>query len=348
MADKLYPDLIYTKVDEAPELASVSLLPIINRYVRAAGLTVGRRDISLAGRVIAAFPDYLTDGQHQSDDLAALGEWVKTPEANLVKLPNISASIPQLVACINELQAQGYSLPDYPIAPENDKERAIAARYDAIKGSAVNPVLREGNSDRRSAPAVKIYAQNNPHTMGLWDSESKTHVSAMSSGDFISNEKSATLTATQAGIARIEFEDESGKITILKDGLNLKAGTVVDASFMSVRALRAFLREQLAEAKQMGILFSVHLKATMMKISDPIIFGHAVGIFLEGFTEKYGAILESFGELNHYQTSRLMDDFFIPCMHKFHPNDVISDIKTLGASVYHFDNDFKYHIFKQL
>ena len=223
MADKLYPDLIYTKVDEAPELASASLLPIINRFVRAAGLTVGRRDISLAGRVIAAFPDYLTDAQCQSDDLAELGEWVKTPEANVVKLPNISASIPQLVACINELQAQGYSLPDYPIAPENDEERAIAARYDAIKGSAVNPVLREGNSDRRSAPAVKIYAQNNPHTMGLWDSGSKTHVSAMSSGDFISNEKSATLTATQAGIARIEFEDENGSITILKDGLNVKS-----------------------------------------------------------------------------------------------------------------------------
>ena len=245
--------------------------------------------------MIAAFPDYLTDAQCQSDDLAELGEWVKTPEANVVKLPNISASIPQLVACINELQAQGYNLPDYPIAPENDEERAIAARYDAIKGSAVNPVLREGNSDRRSAPAVKIYAQNNPHTMGLWDSGSKTHVSAMSSGDFISNEKSATLTATQAGIARIEFEDENGRITILKDGLNVKAGTVVDASFMSVRALRAFLREQLAEAKQMGILFSVHLKATMMKVSDPIIFGHAVAILLEDFAEKHGTILDDLG-----------------------------------------------------
>jgi isocitrate dehydrogenase len=295
MADKLYPDLIYTKVDEAPELASASLLPIINRFVRVAGLTVGRRDISLAGRVIAAFPDYLTDAQYQSDDLAALGEWVKTPEANVVKLPNISASIPQLVACINELQAQGYGLPDYPIAPENDEERAIAARYDTIKGSAVNPVLREGNSDRRSAPAVKIYAQKNPHTMGLWDSGSKTHVSAMSSGDFFSNEKSATLTATQAGIARIEFEDENGSITILKDGLNVKAGTVVDASFMSVRALRAFLREQLAEAKQMGTLFSVHLKATMMKVSDPIIFGHAVAILLDDFAEKHGAILDDLG-----------------------------------------------------
>ena len=261
-----------------------------------AGLTVGRRDISLAGRVIAAFPDYLTDAQYQSDDLAALGEWVKTPEANVVKLPNISASIPQLVACINELQAQGYSLPDYPIAPENDEERAIAARYDAIKGSAVNPVLREGNSDRRSAPAVKIYAQNNPHTMGLWDSGSKTHVSAMSSGDFISNEKSATLTCRpKLASQELYLRMKNGRITMLKDGLNVKAGTVVDASFMSVRALRAFLREQLAEAKQMGILFSVHLKATMMKVSDPIIFGHAVAILLEDFAEKHGAILDDLG-----------------------------------------------------
>lgn len=292
MANKFYPDLIYTKVDEAPELASASLLPIISRFVRPAGLTIGRRDISLAGRVIAAFPDYLTDAQRQSDDLAELGEWVKTPEANVVKLPNISASIPQLVACISELQAQGYRLPDYPLVPENEEERAVAARYDAIKGSAVNPVLREGNSDRRSAPAVKNYAQNNPHSMGLWDAGSKTHVSAMSSGDFISNEKSATLTKTQAGKGRIEFEDENGNITILKDGLNLQAGTVVDASFMSVRALRAFLREQLAEAKKMGILFSLHLKATMMKVSDPIIFGHAVAIFLEDFVKKYGGLLD--------------------------------------------------------
>ena len=295
MADTSYPDLIYTKVDEAPELASASLLPIINCFVRPAGLTVGRRDISLAGRVIAAFPDFLTDAQRQSDDLAELGEWVKKPEANVVKLPNISASIPQLAACINELQVKGYRLPDYPVLPENDEERAVAARYDGIKGSAVNPVLREGNSDRRSAPAVKVYAQNNPHSMGLWECGSKTHVSAMSSGDFISNEKSATLTASQAGTAKIEFEDENGKITVLKDGLNLKAGTVVDASFMSVRALRAFLREQLVEAKRMGVLFSVHLKATMMKVSDPIIFGHAVAVLLEDFAEKHGKLLDELG-----------------------------------------------------
>ncbi len=295
MADKLNPDLIYTKVDEAPELASASLLPIINCFLQPAGLTVDRRDISLAGRVIAAFPDYLTEAQRQPDDLAKLGEWVKMPKANVIKLPNISASIPQLVACIRELQAQGYCLPDYPVAPVNDEERVIASRYDAIKGSAVNPVLREGNSDRRSAQAVKIYAQNNPHSMGEWRSNSKTHVSAMSSGDFISNEKSATLTDAEAGVARIEFENKNGKITILKDGLNLKAGTVVDASFMSVGALRTFLREQLVEAKEMDMLFSVHLKATMMKVSDPIIFGHAVAILLENFAAKHGAILDELG-----------------------------------------------------
>ncbi len=295
MEDKFSPDLIYTKVDEAPELASASLLPIITRFVKPAGLTVGRRDISLAGRVIAAFPDYLRDTQRQTDDLSELAEWVKSPKANVIKLPNISASIPQLVACIKELQEQGYGLPDYPVAPKNDEELAIAARYDAIKGSAVNPVLREGNSDRRSAQSVKIYAQNNPHSMGVWHSGSKTHVSAMSTGDFISNEKSATLSDVDAGAARIEFEDKNGKIKILKDDLNLKAGTVVDASFMSVSELRTFLREQLVEAKKMGILFSVHLKSTMMKVSDPIIFGHAVAILLENFVAKHRSILEGLG-----------------------------------------------------
>ena len=249
MSDKTSFDLIYTKVDEAPELASISLLPIIRRFFQPAGLTVGRYDISLSGRVIAAFPDFLTQDQRQSDDLAELGRWVKLPEANVVKLPNISASIPQLVSCIKELQKNGYQLPDYPIDPISDAERSIAARYDAIKGSAVNPVLREGNSDRRSASAVKVYAQNNPHSMGAWSPDSKTHVSSMSSGDFFSNERSATLTFAQSGKARIEFEDEEGKISVLKDGLNLKAGTVVDASFLSISALRCFLREQLLEAK---------------------------------------------------------------------------------------------------
>ena len=295
MSDTANPDLIYTKVDEAPELASASLLPIINRFVKPAGLTIGRRDISLAGRLIAVFPEVLTDAQRQPDDLAELGEWVKTPAANVIKLPNISASIPQLVGAISELQAQGYNLPDYPVAPANDEERAIAARYDAVKGSAVNPVLREGNSDRRSAQAVKIYAQNNPHSMGVWAADSKTHVSSMSSGDFFSNEKSATLSADQAGKAKIEFQNKAGEVTVLKEGLTLKAGTVVDASFMSLAALRAFLRDELADAKAKSVLFSVHLKATMMKVSDPIIFGQAVGVLLEDFVAKHDDVLRELG-----------------------------------------------------
>ena len=295
MMAKDLPDIIYTKVDEAPELASASFLPIIKAFTKKAGIRVSTMDISLAGRIIANFPESLSREQIISDDLAELGKIVLDPNANVIKLPNISASIPQLVACIKELQEQGYGLPDYPVAPKNDEERAIAARYDAIKGSAVNPVLREGNSDRRSAQSVKIYAQNNPHSMGVWHSGSKTHVSAMSTGDFISNEKSATLSDVDAGAARIEFEDKNGKIKILKDDLNLKAGTVVDASFMSVSELRTFLREQLVEAKKMGILFSVHLKSTMMKVSDPIIFGHAVAILLENFVAKHRSILEGLG-----------------------------------------------------
>ena len=241
------------------------------------------------------FPEVLTDAQRQSDDLAELGEWVKTPAANLIKLPNISASIPQLVGAISELQAQGYKLPDYPIAPANDEERAIAARYDSVKGSAVNPVLREGNSDRRSAQAVKIYAQTNPHSMGVWAADSKTHVSSMLSGDFLSNEKSATLSANQAGKAKIEFENKAGQVTVLKKGLILKVGTVVDASFMSLDALRAFLRAELADAKAKSVLFSVHLKATMMKVSDPIIFGQAVGVLLEDFVAKQDDVLRELG-----------------------------------------------------
>ena len=295
MSDIKIPNLVYTKVDEAPELASASLLPIINRFVKPAGLSIGSRDISLSGRVIAAFPECLNIAQRQSDDLAALGKWVKTPEANVIKLPNISASIPQLVSCISELQAKGYNLPDYPVAPANVEEQLIAKRYDAIKGSAVNPVLREGNSDRRSAQAVKTYAQNNPHSMGVWSAVSKTHVSAMSSGDFVSNEKSATLTAAQSGKAKIEFEDNAGNVFVLKEDLNLKLGTVVDASFMSVAALRAFLRIELAEAKDTGVLFSVHLKATMMKVSDPIIFGQAVAVLLEDFIGTHALILNELG-----------------------------------------------------
>ena len=289
------PDIVYTKVDEAPELASASFLPIIKTFAAAAGVSVGTRDISLAGRIIAAFPDNLSADQKQSDDLAILGELVKTPDANVIKLPNISASVPQLVAAVEELQSQGYKIPDYPEAPANDAEKAIRARFDAIKGSAVNPVLREGNSDRRAAVAVKNYAQANPHRMGVWAADSKTHVSTMSANDFRSNETSATLTAAQAGPVRIELEATDGTVTVLKDGVDLPAGAVVDATFMSAKALQAFLIDQVAETKAKGVLFSIHLKATMMKVSDPIIFGHAVKAFLKPVFDKYGDDLAAAG-----------------------------------------------------
>ncbi|MCK0152048.1 NADP-dependent isocitrate dehydrogenase [Marivita sp. S6314] len=286
MADNTTPDIIYTKVDEAPELASASFLPIIQKFAGAAGVRVGTKDISLAGRILATFPDHLTEEQRQSDDLAELGKLVKTPEANVIKLPNISASVPQLVAAIKELQDQGYALPDYPEAPSSDEEKAVRAKYDTIKGSAVNPVLREGNSDRRAAKAVKSYAQNNPHRMGDWSADSKTRVASMSGGDFFSNEKSATLNSETS--AKIVLVGEDGSETVLKDGLSYPAGTVVDATFMSAKALDAFLEKEIAKTKEEGTLFSLHMKATMMKVSDPIIFGHAVKAFLKPVFDKYG------------------------------------------------------------
>src|SRR5690606_26900670 len=237
MADSTTPDIIYTKVDEAPELASASLLPIIRAFAGAAGVAVGTRDISLAGRIIAAFPERLTDARRQGDDLAVLGEIVGQPSANVIKLPNVSASTPQLVAAIKELQAQGYDLPDYPEAPATDAEKDARARYDAIKGSAVNPVLREGNSDRRAAAAVKNYAKANPHSMGAWSADSKTRVSTMDGNDFFSNEKSAIVTEAQAGPARIELAGKDGTVKVLKDKVQYPAGTVADATFMSARAL---------------------------------------------------------------------------------------------------------------
>ncbi|MEL6915047.1 MAG: NADP-dependent isocitrate dehydrogenase [Pseudomonadota bacterium] len=281
--------IVYTTVDEAPELASASLLPIVQFFAKAAGVTVETRDISLAGRIIATFPEVLTDAQKQSDDLAALGAWVKTPEANVIKLPNISASVPQLVAAIKELQDKGYALPDYPAEPATEEEKAVRAKYDTIKGSAVNPVLREGNSDRRAATAVKNYAKANPHRMGKWSADSKTHVASMSGNDFYANEKSTTVTAAQAGDAKIVLNG-----TTLKDGVALAEGTVVDASFMSASALRAFLKDEIASMEP-GVLFSLHMKATMMKVSDPIIFGHAVSVYLAPFFEKHGAALEALG-----------------------------------------------------
>jgi isocitrate dehydrogenase len=286
------PDIIYTKVDEAPELASASLLPIIAKFAAAAGITVGTRDISLAGRILAAFPEALTEDQRVSDDLAELGELVKTPEANVIKLPNISASVPQLVAAVRELQGQGYALPDYPEDPKTDAEQAIRAKYDAIKGSAVNPVLREGNSDRRAATAVKTYAQNNPHRMGEWTADSKTRVAAMSGGDFFSNEVSATL--DRAAKAKIVLETATGE-TVLKDGVSYPAGTVVDATFLSAAALGAFLADEIEKTRAEGVLFSLHMKATMMKVSDPIIFGHAVRAWLAPVFEAHGARMAALG-----------------------------------------------------
>ena len=292
MADTHTPDIIYTKVDEAPELASASLLPIIKRFAKAADISVGTKDISLAGRILAAFPDHLTEAQRQSDDLAELGELVKTPSANVIKLPNISASVPQLVAAVKELQSQGYALPDYPETPATDAENAVRATYDTLKGSAVNPVLREGNSDRRAAVAVKNYAQNNPHRMGKWTADSKTRVAAMSGGDFFSNECSATL--PKAATAKIVLETASGE-TVLKDGVSYPAGTVVDATYMSAAALGSFLAEEIEKTKAEGTLFSLHMKATMMKVSDPIIFGHAVRAFLAPVFEAHGDALKSLG-----------------------------------------------------
>lgn len=295
MTDHPIPDIIYTKVDEAPQLASASLLPIIKSFAAAAGVTVGVRDISLAGRILGAFPERLTAAQRQEDDLAVLGSLVTTPEANVIKLPNISASGPQLLAAIKELQGQGYDLPDYPEDPATPEEKEARRRYDAIKGSAVNPVLREGNSDRRAAVAVKNYAKANPHSMGAWSADSRTHVSTMAGGDFRSNEASVTISAAQAGGARIELLGKDGSVTVLKEGVNYLPGTVVDATFMSVTALQAFLAAQIAEAKAQGVLFSIHLKATMMKVSDPIIFGHAVKAFLAPVFEKHGAALAAAG-----------------------------------------------------
>ena len=287
------PDIIYTKVDEAPELASASLLPIIARFARAAGASVGTRDISLAGRILAAFADQLPADQRQSDDLAALGELVKTADANVIKLPNISASVPQLQAAIKELQGQGYAIPDYPENPKTDAEKDARAKYNAIKGSAVNPVLREGNSDRRAAKAVKAYAQANPHRMGEWTKDSKTRVAAMSGGDFRSNETSVTL--KDAATARIVHVAEDGTETVLKDAVSYPAGTVVDATFMSAAALSDFLAAEIEQTKKDGVLFSLHMKATMMKVSDPIIFGHAVKAYLAPVFEEFGDRLAALG-----------------------------------------------------
>ena len=287
------PTIIYTKTDEAPALATHSFLPIIQTFAQPAGVTVETRDISLAGRIIANFPENLTEDQQVGDALAELGQLAKTPEANIIKLPNISASIPQLKAAIEELQSQGYHLPDYPDEPKDDEEKAVKARYDKIKGSAVNPVLREGNSDRRAPQAVKAYARANPHSMGAWSKDSKTNVATMGKDDFRSNEQSVTV--AEATTAKIEFMAEDGSAATLKESTSLLAGEVFDGTKMSRKALVAFLGEQIARARSEGVLFSLHLKATMMKVSDPIIFGVCVEVFFKDLVAKHGATFEEIG-----------------------------------------------------
>lgn len=287
------PRIIYTKTDEAPALATQSFLPIIQAYTKTAGINIEVKDISLAGRILAVFPDFIQADQQVANDLTELGNLAKTPDANIIKLPNISASIPQLKDAISELQSKGYAIPDYPDEPSNDSEANIKSRYDKIKGSAVNPVLREGNSDRRAPLPIKNYAKKNPHSMGAWSTDSKTHVASMKHGDFKSNEQS--LTIEKASKVRVILRDNEGKTTVLKDNISLLAGEIIDTTIMNKKALLQFLKEQLREAKKSGLLFSVHLKATMMKVSDPIIFGHVVEVFFEKLFANHKETFDSIG-----------------------------------------------------
>ena len=285
--------IIYTKTDEAPFLATHSLLPIIENFTAKAGVKVETKDISLAARILAVFPDFLEEHQRVNDALAELGEMVKTPEANIIKLPNISASVPQLTATIEELQSKGYAIPSYPESPANDEEKSIKARYDKVKGSAVNPVLREGNSDRRAPGAVKNYAKGNPHYMGAWSADSKSHVATMDSGDFHHNEKSACV--ANATAVKIELFGKDGSTITLKEKVSILDKEIIDATVMSKKALLAFLEREIEDAKTQGILLSLHMKATMMKVSDPIIFGHAVNVFFKDLITKYQDILNELG-----------------------------------------------------
>ncbi|MCW0435978.1 NADP-dependent isocitrate dehydrogenase [Xanthomonas sacchari] len=287
------PKILYTLTDEAPYLATQSLLPIVAAFAGTAGIAVETRDISLAGRLISQFPEYLREDQRIADDLAELGQLATTPEANIIKLPNISASVPQLKAAIKELQQQGYALPDYVDEPKDEKEKEAKARYDKVKGSAVNPVLREGNSDRRAPASVKNYARKHPHRMGAWSAESKSHVAHMDAGDFYGSERSALI--EQAGSVRIELVGKDGAVTVLKEKTAVQAGELIDAAVMSKRALAAFVQAQIADAKQQGVLFSLHLKATMMKVSDPIMFGVVVEAFYRDVLDKHAATLKQVG-----------------------------------------------------
>ncbi len=320
--------IIYTKTDEAPALATYSLLPIVNAFTKCANINVETKDISLAARIIANFSEYLNENQRITDDLALLGELATKPEANIIKLPNISASIPQLKDAIKELQAKGYNIPNYPDSPQNDKEKEAKAKYDKIKGSAVNPVLREGNSDRRAPKAVKNYAKQHPHSMGAWSSDSKSHVSHMNTGDFYHSEKSVEV--AQAGNVKIELVDTNGNTTVLKEKTALKANEIIDTSVMSKNALRSFIADQIEDAKQKNILFSVHLKATMMKVSDPIIFGHFVSVFFAPVFEKYASTFKTLGiDANNGLTDLYTKINQLPETEK---NAIIADIKACYTS----------------
>jgi len=322
------PSIIYTKTDEAPALATVSFLPIVKRFVKSSGIEIETKDISLAGRILAAFPDRLTADQKVEDALALLGELAKTPEANIIKLPNISASIPQLKAAIKELQVQGFNIPNYTDEPSTEAEKDAKARYDKIKGSAVNPVLREGNSDRRAPKAVKEYARKNPHKMGAWSADSKTHVASMAEGDFYGSEKSVCVSKPTS--VKIEFIGNDGSSKVLKASTPLRAGEIIDASVMSKKALTQFLAEQKEDAKQKGVLFSLHLKATMMKVSDPIIFGHAVKAYFSDVFEKHAETFDEIGFNPNNGLGNLMND--IKDLPEAKRNEIMNDIDAAYAT----------------
>ena len=317
--------IIYTKTDEAPALATHSFLPIVKSFTATSNINIETSDISLASRILSLFPDYLNDDQKVIDDLAILGELVKKPEANIIKLPNISASVPQLMAAIEELQAKGFAIPNYPDEPKNEEEKEIQKQYNKVKGSAVNPVLREGNSDRRAPKAVKNYAKNNPHSMGAWSSDSKTHVATMSAGDFMHNEKSLTL--QKADTVSIIHTDTNGNKTTLKSDLALLDGEIIDATFISKKALLSFLEAQVKDSKEKDVLFSLHMKATMMKISDPIIFGHAVRVFFKSLFEKYGELFEEIGvDVNNGFGDLINDLEKLPSDKK---EEILAEIKSI-------------------
>ncbi|MDZ7847586.1 MAG: NADP-dependent isocitrate dehydrogenase [Owenweeksia sp.] len=332
------PKITYTKTDEAPALATRSFLPVINAFTDAAGVEVELKDISLAGRILAKFPNYLPEAQQVDDALAQLGEMVKEPGANIIKLPNISASVPQLIEAITELQAKGYEVPDYPEEPQNEEEKKIKATYDKVKGSAVNPVLREGNSDRRAPKPVKEYARKHPHRMGEWSADSKTHVTSMQKGDFYGSEKSYTLKGAE--VVNIMHEDAHGKATTLKEGLSLREGEVIDSAVMKKDALRQFLTAQKQDALEQDVLYSIHLKATMMKVSDPILFGHAVETYFEELFQKHGSTFDELGVDSNYGLASLTTELQqLPAEKRESILKEMQDIMDKGPDLYMVDSD---------